>query len=119
MCRTKLFRCDSMIRMVSIVDPQVNGAILSADGQLKRDDFASELTPKRRLLQNLEVERLRFKGIDLATGFCGSRENGGRVADVRADIQHISSTDEGGKGAHQGLQIVLNLTLVDKEGRLE
>src|SRR5260370_37316064 len=119
MCRTKLFRCDSMIRMVSIVDPQVNGAILSADGQLKRDDFASELRLKRGLLQDLEVERLRFKGIDLATGFCGSRENGGRVADVCADIQDIPSTDEGGKGVHQILQIVFNVSFVDEVGGLE
>ena len=79
-----------MIRVVTIVYPQIDIPVFSADGHLHWDNFACELGLKCRPLQNSEVERLRFKGIDLTTGFCGSRQNSCRVADVRADIQDIS-----------------------------
>ena len=119
MRRAKLFRDDPVIRMVAIVDPQIDGAVLSTDSQLHGNDFATELRLNRGLLQNSEVERLRFEGIDLATGFRGSRQNGGGVADVRAYIEHISTIDDGGIGEDQVPQVVFNLALVEEVGGLK
>ncbi|MGC1463532.1 MAG: hypothetical protein WA802_15120 [Terracidiphilus sp.] len=98
MCRTKLFRGNPVIRMVAIIDPQVDGPVPGPDSQLDRDDFGFELRLLRGLLQNSEVERLRFECIDRAAGLCGSRQNGCCVANVCTDIQDISPINQSGIG---------------------
>ena len=119
MRRTKLFRSDPVIRVVTIVDPQVDGPIPGAGSVLQRDDFAAELWLKRGLLKKPEVKRLRLKGINLAAGIRGPRQNGGRVTDVGANIQNISPTDEGREGLHQVPQIVFDVAFVEEVGGLE
>jgi hypothetical protein len=115
----KLFRHDTVIRVVTIIYPQVNDPVLSANGALHRDDLAFELLLKRSLMQNFEVEGFGFEGIDLPAGFYGSCQNGRRIADVCADIQDVPPSEESGKGLHQIPQIVFDIALIEEVGRFE
>lgn len=83
-------------RQVSIDLPQFGASLLGAHSALKRDNLFLKFGQVRGLLKNREVGGLRLKSINLTVWFRGPRQNHGRVADVRADIQHNSATDQTG-----------------------
>ncbi len=97
MHRTKFVSDDAVVCVMTFVDPQGNGSVLSSDSVLQRDDSAFEFRLTRGVLQALEVERFRLERIDFVIPLSDSSQNRSRVADVRANIQHVSTADERGK----------------------
>ena len=119
MRQMKLFRGHPMIRMVAIVNPQVDRPVLRSDSQLQRDNSAFELRLLCGLLQDPEVEGLWFECKDLAIRLGSSRQNRSRIADIRSDIQDVSPAHELGKCNHQAPQIVFKIAFVGEIGVLE